>query len=386
MNTCGDGRVRPYYRRVNPKFRQRLPDDLDSTEFEAAYQAAAAAYIRLKAQAAGRAPPDGSVAAAIADYRNSVEFREHPRTTRDHYETFLRMFGNEFGHLTMRGLTSRGLDDYRLGMYEAKRAASFNEIRKVMINVTKHFIKRHPGLLKDGNLWRDIDRLPIAKVPEQERQNRPWPLDVIAAVFSAATPGFRALLTLYLYTGQRGGDVVRFTVDDDAVLFDPEQCVLRFAQNKTHRPMDLPVPEELRPLLTRTGGGSALLTPRGVPWTLGNARETLRTLLTNLNLPRYTLHGLRSTLTRELAALGFNEMVMMLQCGWTDSREARRYLRGVEQARVLVGVPTAVAGHFGPTLEQAALAGNERRFAGKTGRAAAKAGVVGNVKARRRDR
>jgi integrase len=387
MNPCGDGRVRPYYRRVSPVFRERMPnDDFGSAEFIAAYKAAETKFARLKASRAGQAPPDGSVAAAITDYRNSVEFRELSNASRNSYRTFLQIFQNEFGHLPMRSFTLPAMDDYRRGMYNQKRNATFNEIRKAMIMVTANFMLRHPNVLKHGNLWRDVKRLPTERKADAERQNRPWPLEVIAAVFTAATPGFRALLTLYLYTGQRGGDVLRFTRDNDAVTFDPAACVLRFSQQKTNQPMDLPVPEELRSLLLRADGASALLSPRGAAWTLGNARETLRTLLTNLGLPPYTLHGLRSTHTRELAAQGFGEVVIMLHGGWHDSREARRYMRGAEQSRVLAAVPSAVAGYFGPTLEQAKLSGNERRFTGLTGRAAAKAGIQGNAKARRREK
>ena len=164
MNPCGDGRVRPYYRRVNPVFRERLPnDDFGSPEFIAAYKAAETKFTRLKASRAGQAPPDGSVAAAITDYYNSVEFRELSNASRNSYRTFLQIFQSEFGHLSMRSFTLPALNDYRLGMYNHKRKATFNEIRKAMIMVTANFMQRHPNVLKHGTLWREVKRLPAEK-------------------------------------------------------------------------------------------------------------------------------------------------------------------------------------------------------------------------------
>jgi len=120
----------------------------------------------------------------------------------------------------------------------------------------------------------------------------------------AAMPAFRALLVGYLLTAQRGGDVTRF----DPNQYDEAARTLRLTQEKSASLNVLHVPAALVRTFDRMRGRHPtrlFLTPRGRPWTMGNAQETLQRLLRHLGLERYTLHGLRATGPMALKILGF---------------------------------------------------------------------------------
>jgi integrase len=168
------------------------------------------------------------------------------------------------------------------------------------------------------------------------------------------------------------------------VTFDPVACTLDFTQKKTGIAMKLPVVPELAEILTGESGESLLLTPRGKPWKVINAQETLRTLLTNLGLPRYTLHGLRSTAVTELARLGFSELAIMAVTGHTDARAIRPYLRGFDQARTAHPAMMALADRLIPALREARIGANTNTYAGATGKAAAALKIKGRARDRRK--
>jgi hypothetical protein len=365
------------------EFRRPLPDAPESSDdFLAAYRRAEDEWRRELAARAMGTPDPRTVAGAIHEWERTPEFTGREKGTRTHYHRHGHgMFGREFGHLTMRSIDWEFVERHRTVYADTRRVSTWNEIRKVMRMVTRRWMRLNRGVI-DENPWEETARLKTIIRPGEE-QNRPWPPEVIEAVFRAATPEFRALLMCYLFTGQRGSDVTRF--GDAAVTYDPARRLLTFVQQKTRRQMDLPVPETLHCILTGADGASALVTPRGKRWNTGNAQETLRTLLTNLGLPRYTLQGLRSTVATELAHLGFGELVLMAQGGWKDSRAVQPYLRGAKQRRLLAPVPAVLEAHFQPILRVAEIGANEKRAAGLTGRAAAKAGVEGRARDRRRN-
>jgi hypothetical protein len=95
----------------------------------------------------------------------------------------------------------------------------------------------------------------------------------------------RNILAANIMTGQRGSDVTKLS---------PQQCdtgcrTITLRQKKTGQDLVLRVPDALASTLAHMQGRHAahlLLTPRGKPWNIKNAQETLRTLLSNLGLDR----------------------------------------------------------------------------------------------------
>ena len=130
-----------------------------------------------------------------------------------------------------------------------------------------------------------------------------------------------ARLETYVITGPRGSGVIgingaaaRLVHPGDLVIligygqmYDAEARTLTIRQGKTSVPRVLHVSASLAEALAAMEGRHAerlLTTPRGRPWTLANAQETLARMLRQLELPRYTLHGLRATGPTALKVLG----------------------------------------------------------------------------------
>jgi hypothetical protein len=239
-----------------------------------------------------------------------------------------------------------------------------------MIVAVRHYRRLHPSVLP-ANPWELGRRLQVPK----SNQNRPWAPAVLLAVMKAATPEFRALLTGYLLTAQRGGDVTRFK----PLQYDPAKRTLRLSQGKTGEDLLLHVPASLGRVLDGLLAADSprlFLTPRGKPWTTANAQETLARLLVILDLPRHTLHGLRATGPVALKLLGFENRAIRALTGHTSDSNLEVYLRGVDHYPLARLAQEALEGQFSELLANAEDGANKPRFAGVTGRAARAADAV----------
>lgn len=275
-----------------------------------------------------------------------------------------------FGHVALTAIDKAWIDG-RWAQYAGApergippRPIEWNALRSRMIEVVRVYRRLHPTLMA-ANPWEASKRLSVPK----SDAHCPWPPQVLLAVMRAATPEFRALLIGYLMTAQRGGDVTRFRRDQ----YDAAAQTLTVVQEKTEKALVIHVPDSLARAFAATAGRHPerlFVTPRGRPWTVGNAQETLQRLLRHLGLPRYTLHGLRKTAASALKMMGFENRAIRALTGHDSDRNLEIYLTGVEN------YPLAKAGHealeeqFAGLLAEAEAAGNTRRFSGVTGRAA----------------
>lgn len=370
-----------YYQRGGRRIG--LPGPLHSAAFEDAYARTHAAF---EATELDREPERvaHTVDGAVTLFLSSAAFRTLKPNSQADYRRVLDRFRAAFGHLQLARLDRAWLNllrdkyapDPRSGG-DAGRANDRNALRSRMKVVTDTYLDRHPGALP-GNAWTEVRHLKTAK----SNAHRPWPKPVLLAVVRAATPEFRALLVGYLLTAQRGGDVTRFGPGQ----YDAQARTLNLSQEKTEEPLLIHVPERLAEAFDRLRGRSAerlFVTPRGVPWTTANAQETLRTLLTNLGLPRFTLHGLRAAGLVALKMLGFENRVLRALSGHTSDANLEVYLRGVSRYPLAHQGQEALAGHYGELLDEAESDSRMGKAAGATGRAAAKRGVVGRARSRR---
>ena len=376
-----DGRTYLYYQRDGQ--RVGLPGPLGSAAFHAAYDGVHRGFEGSRLAAAERVAH--TVDRAVAAYLGSADFRELKPGSQGDYRRVLDRFRGHFGHLLLARVTEPWLlalrdkhaPDPALGD-AVGRANDWNALRSRMIAVVDAYRRRHPEAVA-GNPWREVRRL---KAPEA-RSHRPWPRGVLLKVMAGATPEFRALLAGYLLTAQRGGDVTAFRPEQ----YDPAARTLNLSQEKTAEPMLIHVPETLARAIEGMRGRRAdclFATPRGRRWTTANAQETLQTLLTNLGLPRHTLHGLRATGPVALKMLGFENRAIRALTGHASDAALEVYLRGVDHYPLAREAQEALEGKFGPVFDEASDTGGRSNAAGATGREAAKLGVVGRARARRR--
>ncbi len=191
-------------------------------------------------------------------------------------------------------------------------------------------------------------------------------------MFAAATPEFRALLTCSLLSAQRIGDVSKWKPS----AFDRHAKILAFTQGKTKVQMRLRVPDAMAAAFDRMAGrasGRLLCSPRGRAWTEDNAKDMLAVLRRDLGIERYVIHGLRSTGPTALLDLGWPVESVMALTGHRDRKSFSLYVRGTDKTRMSAPAAIDLARHFGEVIAAAEAGGNARKFAGLTGRAAAKA-------------
>ena len=323
---------------------------------------------------------------AVTAYLDGADDRQLAPSSRADYRRTLDRFRTQFGALRIADLDESWIDDLRNQAVDMPIA--WNGLRSRMIQVVRMYRRQHPGVLA-ANPWEASRRLKVAR----SLAHRPWPPEVLLAVMRAATPEFRALLTGYLLTAQRGGDVTAFAPE----RYDPVARTLDLAQEKTDEQLRLHVSASLARALDAMRGRNPerlFVTPRGRAWTTANAQETLACLLRILHLPRYTLHGLRATGPVALKMLRFENRTIRALTGHTNDRNLELYLRGVQHyplAREAQGAAfrgermhqmqhyplareaqEALELQFAELLNAAGEGANTRRFTGVTGRAAAR--------------
>jgi hypothetical protein len=354
-----------YYRRGGRRIR--LPGPEGSEAFHIGYNRAHRAFGEpVKRQA------NSTVDDAVTAYLSSADYRSLSDSTRMDYRRTLDRHRADAGHLALAVVTEAWIARVRAAYAPNPDAGirgkpiEWNALRSRMIMVIRHWRLLHPGTLA-SNPWEASRRL---KVPTSNA-HRPWPPEVLSAVMRAATPEFRALLTAYLLTSQRGGDVTKFS----PAQYDRKARTLNLAQGKTGEELLIHVPDALAAAIEAMRGrleGRLFVTPRGMEWTLGNAQETLARLLEQLDLGRYTLHGLRATGPVALKMLGFENRAIRELTGHTSDRNLETYLRGVKRYPLARVAQEALAQQFGSVITDAGEQGNARRYSGVTGRASGK--------------
>ena len=260
----------------------------------------------------------------------------------------------------------RGLSRVEDGRRQVERRGGdpigWNALRSRMVVVMRRYELLHGDLLP-SNPWESSRRLRVGK----STANRPWPRPVLAAVLAAATPEFRALLVGYLLSAQRGSDVTRFSPGQ----WDRVAGTLEVEQRKTGKRIRLHVPAGLAAAFEVTAGQHPtrlFVTPRGKPWTMANAQETMGRLLQILGLPRYTLHGLRATGPVALKMMGFENRAIRGLTGHDSDQNLEIYLDGVPDYPLARVSQEALEWAFAEILEPP-RDGNTKKVAGVAGRA-----------------
>lgn len=212
-----------YYRRQVGGKRSyiRLPA-LDDPEFWPAYNALAKPADASEARAA--APVPGSLAALVADFRGSSDFKNIPSArTRTNYLRYLDMIATEHGTRLVHQV--RPVHVYKMRDKMAETPGKANNWLTVFRTLMSHAARRD---WRADNPARDIKALPIG-------EHEPWPADLLRVCLEAATPMTRLLIVTGLCSGQRVGDVIRMHYNWI------EDGVMSFRQSKTGADVSVPL-------------------------------------------------------------------------------------------------------------------------------------------------
>ena len=154
--------------------------------------------------------------------------------------------------------------------------------------------------------------------------------------FEATHPiGTKARLAMALlrYTGQRRSDVVKMgseMVRDEAMTITQQK---RHGKKKKTITVTIPIRPELRAIIeaSQIGTETYLETEYGKPFTSAGFGNRFREWCDQAGLPQCSAHGLRKTLSTDLAERGATERQIMSVTGHTTSKEVGRYTRAASQ-------------------------------------------------------
>ena len=300
-----------YYHR---KTRERLPDEPN---------ARALRVLEInKCLAAGPSrPADGTVAAVVAEYRQSAPFKQLADSTRRNYIRDLDRIVETWGRLSIKGVERKHCLKFRDKLGETPRTA--NHLASVMSLLFAFAIDR--GYRKDNPAAR-IGRLKTAK------KSRPWSNADWSAFARAAPPEMALAGAVALYTGQRQGDVLRMRWGDI------QDGAIRIVQGKTDAELVVPLHKDLAAILQGVEKRAVHIVTdaRGRPY-VGRSdtfRHDWRAATLAAGLDGLTFHGLRHTAATKLAEAGCSDMEIAAITGHKSPAMVRRYTDKANQGRL----------------------------------------------------
>jgi integrase len=316
------GKLRRYFRRPGSRSIP-LPGLPGSIEFMAAYQAALA--IKAPPPPSPRHVIAGSLAAVAAGYLRSADFMNLSTTSQYSYRLALKPILTAHGHRLARDLPKiaarhiiEEIGATRPGMANLTRAV----LSKVMayaieigVRTDNPFAGLKPYRLGTYHTWTD------AEIAQFERQ---WPLGTRE----------RLAFALLLYTGQRGGDVVKMLRSDIV------GGRIRVAQDKARKGTTNELLISIHPALARAlqagpvvGMQHIITDARGRP--LRSLTELIEKAVKQACLPsRRVAHGLRKAALRRLAEHGGTTKEIAAVSGHRSLSEIERYTARADQMRL----------------------------------------------------
>jgi integrase len=316
------GKLRRYFRRPGSRSIP-LPGLPGSIEFMSAYQAALA--VKAPPPPSPRHVITGSLAAIVTGYLRSADFANLSPTSQYSYRLALRPILATHGHRLVRDLPKiaarhiiEEIGATRPGMANLTRAV----LSKVMayaieagVRSDNPFAGLKPYRLGTYHTWTD------AEITQFERK---WPLGTRE----------RLSFALLLYTGQRGGDVVKILRSDIV------GGRIRVAQDKTRKGTANELLIPIHPALARAlqagpvvGMQHIITDARGRP--LRSLTELIERAVKGAGLPpRCVAHGLRKAALRRLAEHGGTTKEIAAVSGHRSLSEIERYTARADQARL----------------------------------------------------
>jgi integrase len=313
------GHVRRYFRKPGCKSIV-LPGVPGSAEFMAAYQDALGAPAPKVARQGS-----GSVGALICDYLQSPAFTDLAPSSKALYRTVLDRFGTLHGHRMVHDMPRAKVASYVYAI-GAEHPAMANVTKSVLRKLLSHAVRigyRNDNPVAEIDRYRSGTRHTWTEAQLSAYERR-WPLGTRE----------RLAYALLLYTGQRGGDVVRMRRADIA------GGAIAVVQQKTRTALSIPMhPELLAALKAGPSNGLTLIGDNhGRPITRGTLTRLIREAVVKAGLPAECVsHGLRKAQMRRLAEGGASAKQIASISGHKTLPEVERYTEAADQKRLSRG-------------------------------------------------
>jgi integrase len=314
------GKVRRYFRKQGlPSIP--LPGAPGSAEFMAAYQKALGEPVPALASRHGA----GTVDALICDYLKSPAYTDLAPASKKLYRPILDRFREMHGHRMVHDMPRAKVAAYVYAI-GAEHPAMANVTRSVLRKLLSHAVRT--GYRNDN---------PVTEIDRYKGGTRhTWTESELAAYEERWPLGTRERLAfaLLLYTGQRGGDVVkmrRADISDGAIAV---------VQQKTGVALSIPIHHELMASIKAgpSNGLSLIGDQHGRPISRSTLTRLMRIAARQAGLPPECVpHGLRKAQMRRLAEHGASAKQIASISGHKTLREIERYTAQADQKRLSRG-------------------------------------------------
>jgi enterobacteria phage integrase len=318
------GHVRHYFRRRLGS-RTLLPGLPGSTEFMQAYQAALdGAALAAPITKRTRGAP-GTFDSLVQLYLESSDFARLAPSTRRAYKLVIE-----------RLVRDENIGHRLVPQMERKHVSAIVARRKGTPGAANDVLKKLRILLRfaiDNGMRKDDPTLRIKSFAEGTFHT--WTDEEIAA-FEAHWPTGtreRTAFALFLYTGQRLGDVRRMS------WRDVEGSMIKVIQGKTKAELWIPLHPGLSAALAAWPRTHMVMltTHYGEPHSVKGLGNWMAATIAQAGLPdRCVTHGLRKAAARRLAEAGCTAHQIMSITGHQSMKEVERYTKAVEQKRLAV--------------------------------------------------
>lgn len=332
------GRLYGFYRRqiMGERWQRRIGGAVGSPEFLASYQ-----RIHAEAERAGGEDPmiPKSVRDLIRIYKESPEYRQKAKSTKDSYDRHLEYIGSLLGDIQAAAVSRRVVLGIRDSLQDTPRKANY------VLAVLSILMEKAIDLE-----WRtDNPALKPNRLQTGEAR-RPWTADEIEAFRAAAPDHIRLAFELALYTGQRRGDLIKMTWSQ----YDGR--TIRLRQGKTGQDLIIPVHRHLKTALDQaaekrraTDQNSAKLSAvtiltnsKGKPWHESGLTHAITDTIREAGLSGVTLHQLRHTATAMLLEAGATDKEAMAVTGHKTVSMLHKYGAKANQAKLAQAAMTKI--------------------------------------------
>ena len=296
-----------------------LPGPPGTPGFEAAYAAARAGKPAPPRPIGEK--PSRSVAALIADYIASPDFRDRSEQTQRHRMVFLERIRTKHGHRYTDQIQTRHaaaiLNDPDIATTAQQRSRLLIVLRKIMkLAMMQEIIKTDPTAL-------------LSAPEPKSRGWESWTDAHIATYLAHHPPGSTARLAmlLALCTGQRRSDVVRMGwqhVRDGSIVI---------RQQKTGTLVEVPIQPELWAELSDLPRDrlTFLMTEFDRPFKVAGFGNWFRKRCIEAGLRTVRMHGLRKAKGRLLAEAGATASEITAILGHETIQESEPYVRAANR-------------------------------------------------------
>lgn len=294
----------------------RLPDDKNSPEFQAAFNAA---------HAARKKPKTGTLTEVIAAFKASDEYEALAAATTRAYARYLDLISEEFG-----GLPLAALDDPRLKQDIREWRGTMRATPRTA-DYAVATLRRLLAWGVDGGMITTNPAAEIKRLHSADRSDSIWTDDDFAAFAKIASDELWQAVQLASFTGLRQGDLIRMTWR----AYDGQSFAMRTA--KRGKNVTIPATFECRELMKRIRKRQAvvLTTARtGTPWTADGLRSSFGKACKDAKVKR-TFHDLRRTAATRLLAFGMPAAHVAIIMGWSEAEIEALKLRYVSRSAVV---------------------------------------------------